>query len=276
MALTLALALGFTACGPKPAPDLVSIAITSEPTTTAYVLGQPLDLTGLVVTGNYSDGSTKTEEVTAANVTGFDSDTAGTKTLTVTVKGKAAQFTVTVADADLQSLMVSSGTLSPAFDPGTTAYTVSVANSVTSITVTGTKNHTGATVSANNGTAQPLNVGQNPITITVTAENGAAKDYTVTVTRANLLLTVSTGQTVTVNPSVTTIYKTGTPNSLTITASGYTGYQWKVDGVSKGNAASITINAADYPLGVHRATVIASDGSGYYSEEVTFTVAQAE
>lgn len=80
-----------------PAPaTLVSIAITTLPTKTVYTVGEILDITGMVVTGTYSDDSTKVETVTADNVTGFSSDTAGEKTCTVTVSGKTATFTVTV------------------------------------------------------------------------------------------------------------------------------------------------------------------------------------
>lgn len=83
-----------------PAPaTLVSIAITTPPTKIVYTVGEALDITGMVVTGTYSDDFTKVESVTADNVTGFSSDTAGEKTCTVTVSGKTATFTVTVNEA---------------------------------------------------------------------------------------------------------------------------------------------------------------------------------
>jgi formylglycine-generating enzyme required for sulfatase activity len=75
--------------------------------------------------------------------------------------------------------------LNPTFSPATTSYAVSVANSITSITVTGTAADAGATVSANSGVPQSLAVGANVITITVTAQDGATtRDYSVTVTRS--------------------------------------------------------------------------------------------
>lgn len=77
---------------------LSSIAVTTLPSKTEYQIGETLDITGMIVTGTYSDGSTKVETVTATDVTGFDSSTAGTKTLTVTVDGKTTTFTVTVAE----------------------------------------------------------------------------------------------------------------------------------------------------------------------------------
>jgi phage major head subunit gpT-like protein len=90
----------------------------------------------------------------------------------------------TSSNANLSALSLSTGTLSPAFDPAVTEYLVDVGNGVSSITVTGTAAESGAGISAASGAAQSLNVGYNPIAITVTAQNGAVKTYTVTVIRA--------------------------------------------------------------------------------------------
>jgi sulfatase modifying factor 1 len=88
-------------------------------------------------------------------------------------------------NSDLLSLTVSSGTLIPAFAPGITTYNLNLPNGSTSVTVTGTQSDSEATVSLNNGVAQGLSVGTNPITITVTAKNGSTtKDYLVVVDRA--------------------------------------------------------------------------------------------
>jgi len=76
---------------------LNSIAITTPATKLVYTIGDSLDISGLVVTGTYSDGSTKPETITDANVTGFDSSAAVTdQVLTITVDGKTATYTVTV------------------------------------------------------------------------------------------------------------------------------------------------------------------------------------
>ena len=88
------------------------------------------------------------------------------------------------SNADLGALRVSAGTLNPAFSADITAYTVTVANTVISITVT-TQAADGNAAGSNN--AAPgflLSVGSdNIITVTVTAEDGTEKTYTVTVTR---------------------------------------------------------------------------------------------
>jgi hypothetical protein len=77
-------------------PVLVSITIASPPSKLTYEIGEPLDLTGLVVTGTYPDNTTKTETVSMSNISGYDSGTAGEKTVTVTINGKTVTFRVNV------------------------------------------------------------------------------------------------------------------------------------------------------------------------------------
>ncbi|WP_171640745.1 discoidin domain-containing protein [Paenibacillus phytorum] len=84
---------------------LNSIAMTTPPTKTVYRLGESLDLTGMVVTGTYIDGSTRVEEVRASDVSGFNSSTAAaSRTLTVTVRGKTTTFTVGIMSKTLTSI----------------------------------------------------------------------------------------------------------------------------------------------------------------------------
>lgn len=77
---------------------LVSISVTA-PTKLAYTTADTaLDLTGMVVTANYSDATQRviTEGYTVSTV---DFSTAGDKTVTVTFEGKTDSFTITVAQA---------------------------------------------------------------------------------------------------------------------------------------------------------------------------------
>ena len=76
----------------EPAAELTGITVTA-PAKTAYVVGDELDTAGMVVTASYDDGSTKT--VTGYEVSA-DLTSAGTKTVTVTYKGKTATFAITV------------------------------------------------------------------------------------------------------------------------------------------------------------------------------------
>jgi hypothetical protein len=87
-----------------------------------------------------------------------------------------------VPTADLTSLSLSSGTLSPAFDPSTTAYTASVGNATTNLVVSATASPGAAAVVSGGSN---LAVGSNTVTITVTAADGVTtKTTTVTVDRA--------------------------------------------------------------------------------------------
>ncbi|MDR0623981.1 MAG: bacterial Ig-like domain-containing protein [Treponema sp.] len=110
---------------------LVSIAVTAPPTKTIYNQYESLDLTGLVVTGTYSDGGTAPLAVTMANISGFDSAAAGIKTVTVTVDGKTASFSVTVNSATLVSIAVTA-------PPTKTTYNQGESLDLTGLVVTGT------------------------------------------------------------------------------------------------------------------------------------------
>ena len=90
-------------------------------------------------------------------------------------------------NADLATLAVSGGTLTPAFTPGTKDYAVVVPNAVSSLTVTATAaDAPWATVEIS--PAQPMSLveGMNPVTVTVTAEDGTTTGvYTVLISRAS-------------------------------------------------------------------------------------------
>ena len=94
-------------------------------------------------------------------------------------------------NANLSNLLVSTGTLNPAFSPTITSYTVTVAYSVDTITFTPTAAHDKATITVKGesvASGQPsapisLSVGGNSIPIIVTAEDSTTKTYTVIVNR---------------------------------------------------------------------------------------------
>lgn len=126
------------------------------------------------------------------------------------------------SNANLSALSVSGATLSPAFNSATGAYTASVANPVTQVTVTPTAAGVGATILVNGnlvatGTPSiplPLNVGNNLISTVVTAENGiTTKSYTVAVNRA-APVTVATVPAVVIDASRATLNGTVNPNGV--------------------------------------------------------------
>ena len=92
-----------------PVVTLESITV-SGPNKTEYKIGEELDLTGLVVTAHYSTGDEAT--VTGYEVSGFDSSTAGEKTITVTYQGKTAAFKVTVKETEKPVVTLESITIS--------------------------------------------------------------------------------------------------------------------------------------------------------------------
>ena len=128
--------------------------------------------------------------------------TKGTDPIRDNADNEAAGFTETVTnntaattDATLSALSFSGVTLSPAFAPGTTTYTASVASTVTSTTLTFTTADTRAQVTVipavdadpnTEGHQVTLSSGLNTITVTVIAEDGSTNaTYIVGVTRAS-------------------------------------------------------------------------------------------
>ena len=78
--------------------------MTPPDNTTYFVRANTLDLDGLEVTATYNNGSTAV--ITNYEVSGFDSQTAGEKTITISYGGKTAIFTVTVNPIMLERIAV--------------------------------------------------------------------------------------------------------------------------------------------------------------------------
>ena len=79
----------------------------------------------------------------------------------------------------LSALTVSAGTLTPAFDPAVTDYTLSLPLRTNKITFTATPSDSKATVQGDGEVA--LRGGENKVAVVVTAEDGSAKTYNITV-----------------------------------------------------------------------------------------------
>ena len=82
------------------APTVDSIRVNSTGHKTSYTVGSPLDVSGLTIEAAYSDQSTRTVPVTEHMVSGFDSSTAGSKTLTITYEGRQAAYEIEVVEAE--------------------------------------------------------------------------------------------------------------------------------------------------------------------------------
>ena len=167
---------------------------------------------------------------------------------------------------NLSALTVSPGTLNPAFNANTLSYTVDVATTVTSVSVTPTRQDPAATITVNGTSApsgQPRAVNLNPagqatiIPIVVTAQNQSTKTYFMTVNRAALggnnnlsALTVSPG---TLNPAflasrtVYTLNVASSVSSVNVTATkadSNASMTINGQGTNSGQTRSISLNPA--------------------------------
>ena len=191
--------------------DLSSLALSSgtlappfASATTTYTASVANGVTSITVTptasNTYATITVNGTPVASGSASGAIALNVGANTITTVVTAQdgttTKTYTVTVtraATADLSSLVLSSGTLTPPFASGTTTYTATVASCATSITVKPTAADASATITVN-GTpvasghasgAIALNFGANTLTTVVTAQDGTTtKTYTITVTRA--------------------------------------------------------------------------------------------
>ncbi|MFA7192121.1 MAG: hypothetical protein WC089_02375 [Candidatus Paceibacterota bacterium] len=80
-------------------PTLDNISITTPADKLSYTTGESLDITGLVVTGSYSDSTTTIQTVGLSDVSGFDSSVAlSGQVLTVTVGDKTTTYTIDIVE----------------------------------------------------------------------------------------------------------------------------------------------------------------------------------
>ena len=102
-----------------------------------------------------------------------------------TVPNQGANLTVKdetlSANANLKSLSLSDGKLSPAFSASTTSYSVTVGKDVTECDIYAAAADDKAQVTVEGGS--DLKIGSNSCTVTVTAQSGAQKVYKINITR---------------------------------------------------------------------------------------------
>ncbi|MDX1960980.1 MAG: DUF1554 domain-containing protein [Leptospiraceae bacterium] len=123
----------------------------------------------------------------------------GANTITVIISNNSISrtYSILVTRAlgslnTLSNLAVSLGVLSPSFVSSTTSYTLALANSISSITVTPTLSSTDSLVTVNgtnvsSGSASgtiSLSVGSNSIIVLVTSTDGTSTTYTITANRS--------------------------------------------------------------------------------------------
>lgn len=156
---------------------LTSIDITTEPTKKQYYVGDAaLDLSGMVVTGYYNDGSNETlEGITTANASGFDTATAGDKTITITYQELTDTFQINVAELAVTNVSITA-------QPSKVIYKAGEELSLEGMTAQATYNSGKVeTISLETGMVSGFNnqqVGEQELTLTF---GGQTATFTVTV-----------------------------------------------------------------------------------------------
>lgn len=260
-------------------PGTLQPAFSGE--TTQYTVDLSNNVTAVTVTAQPA--------VSGDRVT-INGQTTTSRAITLNPQGSPTIVSIVVSEADtnsrtytvvlnraglagnnsLQSLAVSPGTLAPAFNTNTLAYTVDVANNVTSLSVTPTLDDPAATMTVN---AQPTASGQartilldssgqsTTITITVTAQNGNEKTYLISVSRGvsgnnNLRsLTVSPG-------TLTPAFSAGTVGYSVDVAHSVTNIT--VTAALQDAAASMTVNGQGTNSGQPRTIPLRGPGSNTF------------
>jgi hypothetical protein len=199
------------------APTLTGITITTPATKTTYTVGDTLDITGLVVTGTYSDSSTQVEPITSSDVTGFDSSTANpAETLTITYDGFTATYDVAINAPSVVTPTLGSIAITT---PATVlTYTVGDSLDITGLVVTGTMSDQSTQVepiTTADVTGFDSSTANSAETLTITY-GGFTTTYNVAI---NAPTPPATG-TITISPSTLPDGMVGTAYLQALTASG--------------------------------------------------------
>jgi alpha-tubulin suppressor-like RCC1 family protein len=197
----------------SPPPPIVTTLAASSITATSAVLNGSINANGTSTTPSFDHGLTTAygatlagtpSAITGSSVTPVSALLTGLSPGTTyhyrlngvstggTTRSADVIFTTDGFNANLASLTLSAGTLSPVFASATTGYTASVSSSTTTLTVTPTVATPSSTVKVNGASVASgaasmpvfLMPGSNTITIVVTAQDGTTtRSYTVNVTR---------------------------------------------------------------------------------------------
>jgi Cadherin-like beta sandwich domain/Bacterial Ig-like domain len=300
-AFLLVIGLGAYGCGDSatvnPEATLANLSVTTDtatitldpvfnPATTSYTANLSNNVTTVTITAQPAvagdtisiDGQTTTS--TSIDL-GQPVPTESTKLVNVVVSNPPSSsraYTVLLKRAgldgnnSLQTLAVSPGALAPTFNANTQTYTVDVANTAGSVTVTPTLQDTAATLTVNgqgtnSGQARTVTLngpGQSTvIPIIVTAQNGTQKTYTVTVSRGVSSNSNLQGLTVSPGPLSPTYNANRASTSYTVNV-GSTVTSITVTPTRQDPAATITVNGTPATSGQGRSITLNGAGSNTF------------
>ncbi len=238
--------------------------------TPALPPGLNFDYNSGTITGTALTGSPETEYT----IYGYDANSNQ-------VKG-TLKLKVLSGNADLASLGISAGTLSPNFDPTVLSYSTSVSNS--SITLTPFLSDPSASVTVNgvatiSGTTSApvvLNPGLNDILVIVTASDGTVKEYSVKVTQTIALagLTINSGTlSPTFSPNIAAYTAIIQPNVATVNVTpvaNHVSHTVNVNGtaIAAGSPAAIILQDGANQIEIE---VVSADGADRKVYNLTLT-----
>ncbi|MBR5459674.1 MAG: bacterial Ig-like domain-containing protein, partial [Clostridia bacterium] len=136
-------------------------SLTVNGAKTAYCIGDEFEMSGMTVTANYADGTTSVV-TNKVGVSGFDTTTVGTKTVTLTYKDVPVSYDITVSEIELASIAVEKL-------PDKTKYSVGEPFSAAGIKIVAIYNNgdtVDVTADAVIGTADTSEAGKKTVTVT--------------------------------------------------------------------------------------------------------------
>lgn len=152
-------------------PEVTSIRITQKPAKLTYSVGDKLNLSGMVITATYTDGTE--QAISSGYTTEYDFSKAGRQTVSVAFEGRKASFAVEVVDTTAQKAAIKTLPTKTTYAPGDTLDMTGLSVEVTYGNGTKKVFHSGFTVKAD-----LTKVGNATVQVTV---EGVSTQFTVTV-----------------------------------------------------------------------------------------------
>ena len=156
------------------AVTVTSIAIKTTPNKMSYFVGETLDTTGLTITANYNNGTSKTVS-NGFTCTPTALNTAGSQKITVTYSGKSTTFDVNVENIAISGIAIKT-------NPTKTSYYVGDTLDTSGLTLTATYNN-GTTKTITSGfTCTPTLLNAKGTQMITVVYGGKSTEFTVNVT----------------------------------------------------------------------------------------------